>query len=483
MTAITLFMAFVFAHAWLHITNPYAARSIITSPHSTYVAKDTIRIKRNFRLRVLSGPLASAVGYYKSGFLIVQNAWFGSYKSPKGSVESILQNIHRLRFDPSKPYLISGDQFSVLYPRNLGVFYNTLLNPHTAHDEADWQNRQRLYLQSALYALDAFSAAKTLTTTIVPVSPKSVVLTQVHPGSQPSDTLYGILYAFDALSDEKKYEGGPFPLQTADTTRHILRERRHDLQQLLRIYLQTVRDKKTGLIKPNLDLAAARDGSIRSSSFYDNVVLWKTLQLADKLGIDATPKKELNALRGKILKTFWLEQEGHFKDDLNEKSHDANYSSDWLIALPTGFLSPDNKHDLPYLEKCVKYIRNHTIDKPLPIKYTAKNALVNAPWAVRTFVPNYGGDAIWSYWGAEYITLLANLYKVTGKQGYHKDAERHIKTYEIKIVEYRGYPETFDSEGKFLQTPVYKSIRRTGWVVQFEHARWVLGEKKLTQKP
>lgn len=454
-----IFMLVILVHVWFHITNPYAKFNIVQQPYVTKVENGKINVEKKFDLNATPGGLAGLVGYHKSGFLIVQNAWFGSYQAPSSDADGIINDIHTLRFDPSKPYLISGDQFSVLYPRNLGVFYNTLLDHRTAHSQMDWENRQRIYLQSALYALDAFSSAKDITTTIVPIGPRSAVLTQVHPGSVASDSLYGVLYAFDQLQTADK-------VQTSDAVKKILAERMDDFKMLFDIYQRDVRDPSTRMVTRGVDLASARDGALRDSSFYDNVVLWKTLALADKLGIEKAQPGELDTLRDKIMKTFWDDQQGYFKDD----QKNDNYSSDWLLALPTGFLSVDRPDDRSRLERAVAYTKAHKIDQPFPIRYTDTNEDVEAPWAVKTFVPNYGGDAIWSYWGGQYIWLLAGLYHQTGNAAYKADAEKYIKIYREKIELTRGFPETFNAQGEFLQNTVYKSIRQTGWVVQFEAA-------------
>lgn len=80
--------------------------------------------------------------------------------------------------------------------------------------------------------------------------------------------------------------------------------------------------------------------------------------------------------------------------------------------------------------------------------------------------------------GAQYITLLAQLARETGESDYQQIAQSHIAAYHKKIVQYRGFPETFDADGKFLQNIVYKSIRQTGWVVQFEEAEWLIAENE-----
>lgn len=460
---------FVLFHVWLSITNPYADISVVEQPYTTTLQNGTIKLEQQFSPYVDGSDFGSTLGYYKSGFLIIQNAYFGSHKTASRDHEGIVRDIHQVRFDPSKPYLITGDQFSVLYPRNLGVFYNSILNPNTAHSQTDWQNRQRIYLQSAAFAVDAFSRADDLATTLVPIGSRSFLLTQVHPGSVPSDTLYGIFYALAELQNEKKNSNGAYNLQTAATTKNFVQEQRDDMNRLLAIYQEQVQDPTTGMIREGLDLASARDGVVRDRSFYDNVVLWKTMSLARELGVRDIPQKELDGLRTKIISTFWNDKEGFFRDDMKP---DSAYSSDWLLALPTGLLNPNNAEDRKKLIRSVDYTRAQGIDKPFPIKYQASTEEVDAPWAVKTFVPNYGGDAIWSYWGAQYITLLAQL--ADTNPNYLADAIEYRDIYHEKMEETRGFPETFDAEGEFLQNPVYKSIRQTGWVVQLEEAEWAI---------
>lgn len=446
---------------------------MVQQPYTTKVENGQITYHQNFKLKVHGGPIADLLGYYKSGLLIVQNSLFGSPKVAGESPVEIVNNIHSQRFDPSKPYLISGDQFSVLYVRNLGVFYNQLLNPNIALDQQDWENKQRIYLQSVLYGIDGLSASPSPKTTVVPIGPRSAALTQVHPGSYGSDSVYGLLYALERLRNEDVSVDGKYVQQTKAAADQILRERNYQLHQIVQNYLNTVRDPQTGLVRQNLKLASARDGVTRNSSFYDNVVMWKTLELADKLGVHQTGDRELTSLHQRILNTYWNQQTGCFIDSIDNPT---SYSSDWLIAMPTEFLDPTQ--DTDKLISCIDYIRTHKLAEPLPIKYSDETK-PEGPWAVRTFVPNYGGNAIWSYWGAEYITLLADLDKVTDGRSYKAEAQRHIDTYHQKMIEYHGFPETFDAQGNFLQNAVYKSIRSTGWAVQLEYAEWLLEQPKL----
>lgn len=460
---ITLLVLF---HLWLSLANPYAARfSFVKQPYSTYVKNGRIGYRQHFKLRVHSGRFFDLLGYYRSGFLIVQNTLIGGKRINLDSADSIIAEIHRQRFDPSKPYLISGDQFSVLYPRNLGVFYNQLLDPKTAHSQTDWENRQRIYLQSVLYAIDGLSDATIPKTTLVPMGRKIIVTTRVHPTSIASDATYGVLYALDKLLDDG-HRVKEYPIQTGQAAGRILAEKKIQLKHMVDVYLAAVQDEDTGMLKPHLHVSSARDGVIRDRSFYDTVILWKTMQLADKLGIRKTPAGVLKKMHKTIKQTYWDEKAGYYRDALN----DDNFSSDWLIGYVTGFFDLKAAEDLERTRRIIKHIDSHKIDEPLPIRYQ-DGEVKNAPFFVRTFVPQYGSEAIWSYWGAQYITLLADMAAATGDKLYYHQAERHVRSYEKVIVRDGGFAETFDRNGNFLRIGPYKSIRITGWVVQFEHAR------------
>lgn len=456
---------FIALHVWFHITNPYASFSIVDSPYTTYLEKGEIKVRKNFDLQVYDSAFMNWLGYYKSGFLIVQNTFFGGKWVPGSTSDEIVGNIHAIRFDPSKPYIISGDQFSVLYLRNLGVFYGELLDPNTAHSQKNWEDRQRIYLQSALYGLDTLAASDRINTTVVPIGHRSVTFTQVHPGSIGSDSVFGILYALDRLSTPATSTNSLYHVQTVATTQQIIEDRRDDLRRIVERYLTLVEDPETHLVKADIHLASARDGVVRDRSFYDSVILWKTRQLAQKLGIIEDSPERLAAIRDSIIAQYWSDETGCFRDSLTDP---LSYSSDWLIAPTLSLIDPN--HETQQLESCVAYIRENHIASPFPIKYTVDEK-IKPVWAMRLFQPNYGGSTIWSYWGAEYIGLLGELYGVTGDTSYAKEAEQTIAAYEGKIVEDHGFAETFDSAGNFLRSGLYKSIRTTGWVVEFEHAR------------
>jgi len=467
-------LVFVGFHVWLHFSSPYATTSFVDQPYTTAVENGEITYTQRYKTWVLSNPVADLLGYYKQGFLIVENTLFGGKRINATDENAVIDEIHHIRFDPSKPYLISGDQFSVLYPRNLGVFYNQLLDPNTAHSQLDWENRQRIYLQSALFAIDGLADSDIPKTTLIPIGPRTIVTTQVHPGDIGSDSVYGLLYSLDAMRSERVSKSGEYRVQTSKSVERILSERRSHLQHIVTGYVNAVRDPKTGMVSETAQLASARDGVTRKSSFYDNVVYWKTLDLARKLGVYDTHQKQLDELKIRIKRQYWNENQGYYMND----RYDDSFSSDWLIGYVTGFFNLSDATDLNRSERTITYIHKHRIAEPLPIKYQEGEA-VDMPFIISTFVPMYGSEAIWSYWGAQYITLLADLGQATGKDQYRNHALTYVSRYDKAIVRDGGFAETYSPDGLFLRHGLYKSIRITGWVVQYEHAKAQL--KTLTQ--
>lgn len=465
-------------HTWLHLSNPYAAVNFVQQPFTTDVGRNgEITYTQHFTPYVLSDPISDFIGYYRQGFLIVQNTFFGGDELEHTTSEDIIGEIHDIRFDPDKPYLISGDQFSVLYTRNLGVFYNQLLDPNTAQSEEDWHNRQRIYLQSVLYATEGLSVGDTPKTTLVPIGPRAVTHTSVHPGDYGSDTVYGLLYAIDKMNSENTSVDGKYKIQTKNSINRLLSEKHDKLEKIVNVYLDHVQDPNTKLVKTDIKLAAARDGVTRSGSMYDNMVLWKTLELANKLGIKEMQQTELDTIKAKIKDQYWNEKNGYYAND----TKDDSFSSDWLIGFPIGFFDLADKIDLERTQKTVTFIENNGLSHPLPIKYQLGNP-DEAPFIIRHFVPDYGGEIIWSYWGAQYITLLNDLYEVTHNKQYHELAGADINAYNLAIVRDGGFAETFNKDGKFMRVGLYKSIRVTGWVVQFEHAIYEYNNPELQEK-
>lgn len=459
-----------------YITNPFANFSIVRLPFRAKLGKETLEtVDKNNKLVVRNNIFWRAFAKYQCGLYILTTRYFHSPPARAQTIDGIIHDIHTLRYNPKKLLLISGDHFNGLFVRNLGVFYYPMLDRRIAGSEHDWQNRQIVYLQSVAYALGVFAKRPIPTTTIVSMG--RYAATCVNFYSYPSDTVYGIFYALAALAgkeDARAFEYGAdeHQLDTVQATILLMAAYDDTLEQLYEHYRSTAYDEEAGLVKRDLHMSGAKDITRRYSAFYDNVIFWKTTELAMKLDVIEQDKAFLRDLKKRILKTFWLEDEGYFLEDLSDEGMEKKYySSDWLIVLATGFLNPAKPRERTYFERSIDYIRAEKIDQPFAIKYQQDTRAHRQFWAVRLAVASYGGDSIWSFWGMEYIKTLCRLYDLTGEKRYYTWAGEHLAAYEEKMLENQGFPEVFDKDGNLLQTPFYRSIRQTGWVIGFEQAR------------
>lgn len=459
-----------------YVTNPFSRFSIIRLPFRIRLDQQTHEaIDKSQQIKVRNSWYWRLFAIYQCGLYIITTRYFYSPAAEGKSVDAIIDTIHRLRYDPDKLLLISGDHFNGLFVRNLGVFYYPMLDRTLPSGRQDWLDRQSVYLQTVAYALGVYEKDPKLTTTIVSMGP--LAATCVNFYAYPSDSLYGILYALATLQgnqDARPFDYGArsMSLDTIPATKRLIQQYMPTLKALYTNYNETVFDGKTQLVNKNIHLSGAKDITRRQSAFYDNVIYWKTTELAMTLGIIDSDTSRLESIKKRIIKTFWLEKEGYFLEDLSEEGMKSRYySSDWLIVLTTGFLDPASKKESAYYIRSIHYIQQHKIDQPFAIKYQQDTRAHRQFLAVRLAVASYGGDAIWSFWGMEYIKTLILLYKFTGNEPYRTSARKHLEAYEAKMIEYKGFPEVYDHTGKLLQTPLYKSIRQTGWVIGFEQSR------------
>ena len=475
--SLTFIIFFGLLAIFSYLTNPFTRFSIIDRNLVQISAnKNEIKITEIKPIFVRSGQFYDSLGKLKSAWHIIVNRLDPRLKTNGTELNEIIKNIHKDRFSEEAAFLISGEHFSVLYPRSLGIFYNSLLDPRTALDSKDWENRQVIYLKTLALILSTYKNTNMLSTTIVPISRQSVTLINIY--SPPSDTLYSILYGFKALQNTRELEN-IYPFNKADTEKLItnaaatklLATYKDKLSEVTENYFELVYDQKTGLVKKNITLSGAKDSVKRSSSFYDNVIFWKTLKLSHELNIIKKNPIFLDQLKQRIIKTFWLEKEGYFLEELSDQAvKEKWYSSDWLIAYQSGFLDPDNKQDLKFLTRSVEYIQLNNIDQPFAMRYQLDSRPKQLHSTVRLFAREYGSTAIWSHWGMEYTKLLVRLSQKTGNIFYLADARDQLRAYIHNIEQYGGYPEVYENEGGIFRSRVYRGVLETGWIVNFEEA-------------
>lgn len=460
-----------------YLTDPFTRLSIVKQPFVLKMHSGKFRvINENHRLTLRQGTLWRWFAIAKCGIHIVGTRYVHSPPSMSDDVEGIIKDIYEHRYKPDKLLLTSGDHFSALFVRNLGVFFYPVLDPRISGTQQEWEDRQVVYVQTLAYALGVFAKRPIPVTTIVTTGQRAATCVNFY--AYPSDTVYGILYALSAaLGTETpivipKYAKSEHVLQTQDVADALLDEYRETMQKLYGHYRETAYDSETGLVRLDVHMSGAKDITRRSSAFYDNVIFWKTTQLAMRLGLLDDDQHFLDGLKKRILNTFWLSDKGYFLEDLSEEGKkEAYYSSDWLIVLTTGFLSLEDSTERDYFTQSIAYIQKHGIDKPFALKYQHETRAHRQFFAVRLAVASYGGEAIWSFWGMEYIKALLLLYAYTNDDEYLKTADMHIKKYEENMIRDHGFPEVYDKDGKLLETPLYRSVRQTGWVIGFEQAR------------
>lgn len=391
-----------------------------------------------------------------------------------GTEEEIIKQIHTIRYSENNPYVITGGHFYQIFVRNLGVFFNALLDPRIPSTDDDWSLRQRIALKTLIHDLEIFKQAGKDFVTLTPV--KKNVYTGLNIYARASDSLHAVVYTLNALLDEQ-FITNIFPgdkktnhkLQTQDTAKKLLERYKPSLIKLIKNYHDDLLDSKTGLVKKNLLLASARDGIQRSCSFYDNVMLWATIRLSAKLDLYTISNQALLVWKQRIIKTFWNSKEGMFLDDLSENGH--LFSADSFIVLSTQFFDLKNKDDRHMLKQMVQYVKKNQLDQPFPLHYSTVDLPKQLYGPVRYFAPSYMGTSIWCHWGMEYIKCL--LYLAKDDPEFLNDAQKHLSTYKKNIEHYGGYPETYDKHGKILKTRLYRSVLHNGWVINYEQTKMI----------
>lgn len=459
-----------------YLTNPFSRYTLVRRTYRAEMKRGVIEaIDENRKLKIQQGLDWQLFAILKNGVHILSSRWHKSPASDGATIEEIIEDIYDLRFDPTKLLLTSGDHFSALFVRNLGVFYYPTLDTHLPANETRWHDRQIVYLQTLAYALGVFAKHDTLTTTIVPTGRHEATCVNFY--AYPSDTLYGTLYSLAALSGKEfarpfDYGTVQHPLDTVAAAELLHQTYEKNLTEHYVRYRKKIYDPATGLVKKSLRMSGAKDITKRESAFYDNVIFWKTTELAQKLKLIDEDEMFLDELKTRIISEFWYEDGGYFLEDLSDEGlREKYYSSDWLIVLATGFLSPKKSDEIDYFTRSVAYIQAQKIDQPFAIKYQNETRAHRQFAAVRLVVASYGGDSIWSFWGMEYIKVLLALYIATGKKSYLHQADFHIAKYEAAMRENKGFPEVYDANGALLETFAYRSIRQTGWVIGFDQVR------------
>lgn len=487
-----LILFFLIGAVYAGVTNPYSTLGK-SEPAYTYTLDSTGQfileekrtprfIRTPFFLNYLS--LQSLQGMFR----IAGDAWFNGEKPFPGSAQEIITQIHRKRFDTSKPYVISGHHFSELYTRNLGIFYNAALDPRFALSKKDWSSRQQSIASTLAFHLEILQQAGKEYTTFYPIWPN--VFSGVNVYAEPSDSLFAVFYTLRAMTDSTfiaglfpaSTENVRYPLQTVQIGNGLLKKYKLLLEQQTAVYLANIINPGTGLIRRDLLLSGARDQIKRESSFYDNVIAWSTASMAVDLGLHVQCPVILQkngvcnfaGWKELIMDAYWDETTGIFLDDLSTRSKmEKTFSADSLIVTSTGFIDTADEKERKILIRIHEYIAAQGLDSPLPVRYAVKDQLDLLYPLVRVCATSYAGETYWSHWGMEYIKSMILLSEYDPR--YLETAREALEIYRRKIEHYGGYPELYDAGGSLYETWFYKGMLHTGWVVNYEQALMMAG--------
>lgn len=490
-----LLLTLVVAVFLAYFNDPYFRWSRIQNPFVTSVENGKIVLRTRFTPKLVSTQISRVYALLITGLRIPLYSLLTIEKPLTGSETDIINQIHQIRFNPDKPYVITGSHYPDLYMRNMGIFFNALLDPRLPTTEQDWQNRQRIALQTIAYDLAFLDQNTQAVTTIVPVGFKHFTGLNIY--RQPSDALFAVLYALRALTDEnfvmqtfpvtrpgksgKQQRNRPqHQLQTQQAAQQLLVTYHDALSRAINHYLWMALDDTTGMISRRLHLSSARDGVKRDCSFYDNVIAWATVRLADELNVTHMSRADLKQWKQNIIDAYWDDELGIFRDDLSgcgflDAPHSyppASFSADSFIVTSTGFFDVKLAPDQQKLCRMVQYVQDHQLDRPFPLSYTKSNNRKQMHGPVKYFAPSYMGEGIWSHWGMEYIKTLLLLSATEPKL--KQQARQHLQNYGKNIVTCGGYPELYNRRGKLYKSVLVRGVLHTGWVVNYEQARMLL---------
>lgn len=463
-------------YIYSHLSNPHLVVSVTRKNFTKYFIKNSKICCRKIVDPVFLPYFFSVLSLIRESYLIISRLYFIDklLKLRRKNYDSIYQKIIKKRFKKNLPYLIAGDHFSSFYPRNLGFFYSKALDTTTCIDIFDYQNRLILYLNSLEFVLNFFKS-KPFTTTISPVYGRFFVALNFF--RKPSDTLCSILLALDYLISPLEYFGDNLAADyqnvrymAKDLAIKIFNKNYQNLKNKIIFHLNYI-DPDTGLIKKDLSLSGIRDGVIRKSSFYENIVTYKTIVLGIKMGLifekDLLDYQNPKNLKKNIIKNFFKKNFilSELDDFIDKKQQ---LSIDFLIVLQTNFFDFNIEKERIYFKKIIDFVlKSDNWLTSIGPMYSPSNHSKTV-FLVKLLANDYMGKSVWSHWSCEFCMSLLKIYDFTKEQKYLSKAKEIIKNLEKKILFYKGYPELYNQKLKIYQTLFYSSMIDTGWIVNYQ---------------
>ncbi len=341
---------------------------------------------------------------------------FARTKKYFGTTENICRNIIKKSYNNKKKYfMVSPNNFKEFYARDFGICIESLAR-------LGYKEQARNTLK---YAMKKYSEHGRITTHITPWG-KPVDF----PYHTPESASY-MLNSLITLNDKS------------------LLEKYKDFfeKEARKIYEEDI-DKETGLLRKDKHFSSMKDYSKRKSDCYNNCFLALLARNLKKIGVK-TPLEKYD-YPGTIKKYFW--KKNHFTDDLSGKdiiSGDANVFPFWTKTFT----------DKEMLRQSLKSIQKKNLDKPFPLKYTAKEDTPKDFHFADKFVPGYEASNQWMHLGLCYLKVL--------EKHDPKRMAQHLKQYEYLVQKHKTFHEVFNDNGKPFKTLLYESDTGMIWASIF----------------
>lgn len=341
---------------------------------------------------------------------------FTKTKRYSGSVNDISRMILNDCYNKKNNYfMVSPGNFRQFYSRDFGMICESLIS-------LGYENKVRSTL---IYAMENFVKAKKITTHM---SPSGIPFN--FPNHTPESAAF-MLHSLIALNDKS-----------------LLSKYSKFFKTIAEDIYQNDVEKSMGLLRKDKHFSSMKDHSLRVSDCYLNCMLGMFAGDLNKVGI----KNKLSKYNYKrlIKKHFW--KEDHFIEDLSGKdviSGDANVFPFW-----TGLFSEKDM-----LKKSIIAIQRKGLDRPWPLKYTAKVDVPKTMHVADLFVYGYEHDTIWMHLGICYLKVVEKLDEDLLK--------KYLKQYESLIKKHGNFLEVYFAEGKPFIRPLYYTDESMSWVAVF----------------
>lgn len=359
------------------------------------------------------------IAHLKEGSKMFLRA-YTSYRRYEGSPNKICEQIINQCWNGTY-YQVSAGHFTSFYCRDFGMCAPSLIR----------LGKRQEVTQTLRWALAIFAKHNKITTTITKDQEP------IDCFSFACDSLPFLLYALKSSGDKK-----------------LIEQYRPFLERQAIVYIHTVFDQHTWLVKENGEFSSIKDHYVRKSSCYDNCMVGWLLKTMQELKFDL-PLQNFTSkqMRGQILKHFWTGK--YFKDDIkttNLVSSDAQF-----FPFYTGLFDVKKSNvDKKVWEHALKSIQEQKLDTPFPVKYTATRDKSKEIFFPSLLAPNYEGTSVWIHLGLCYIQTVA-------KCGNKPLAKDYLSKYTNVIERQQNFLEIFDETGKPYRSLFYQSDESMLW--------------------